>query len=73
MTTVREARINAAVDAINEQIELGRLAYDGKAGFRKASVECAAEHVVDALFPDRLLDNIEIDPAPSHRHWQDDD
>lgn len=45
------------MEAINEQIDLGVF---GMPNQRQARVEVTATAVVDALFPDHLLDNVEV-------------
>lgn len=63
MATVRGLRIQAAMKAIEEQIGFGRLTPTEKANAtlrRRAEIELVAEAVVDVLFPDHLLDNIEV-------------
>lgn len=57
MTTVRELRIQVATKAISNQIDLGVLAVPDRS---QARAEVTAEAVVDALFPDHLLDNVEV-------------
>jgi hypothetical protein len=64
MTTVREARIQCAMKAIEEKVTQGVLTYtQGTAMRRKAEVEIVAIAVVDALFSDHLLDNVVVSPA----------
>lgn len=54
---MRELRIQVATKAISNQIDLGVLAVPDRS---QARAEVTAEAVVDALFPDHLLDNVEV-------------
>lgn len=58
MATVREKRVELAMNVIIDRIRLG--VFEHTVMRQRAMARVVAEDLVDALFPDHLLDNVEV-------------